>query len=96
MRLFGYIEIFADDISDDERTIWNHAHWGRVGPQCKAHAHWGRGGHAFTAHHCCIVMVLPEEDVVLVPQGLPVVVPPEGRGCLIFTVPDDEGPVPTW
>jgi hypothetical protein len=43
-----------------------------------------------------IVMVPPEEDVVLVPQGLPVAVLLEGRGCLIFTVPDDEGPVPTW
>jgi hypothetical protein len=43
-----------------------------------------------------IVMVPPEEDVVLVSQGLPVAVPSEGRGCLIFTVPNDEGPVPTW
>jgi hypothetical protein len=53
MRLFGYIVVFADDVRDNERTIWHHTHWGRGGPQCEAHARWGRGGLAIAACHCC-------------------------------------------
>jgi hypothetical protein len=44
-----------------------------------------------------VVMVPPEEDEVLVPQAPPpITIPPKGRGCLIVTVPEDEGPIPTW
>jgi hypothetical protein len=51
MRLFvvrfGYIAVFADDIRDDERTIWQHT---RV--YHKAHARWGRGGPTITGPRC--------------------------------------------
>jgi hypothetical protein len=29
MRLFGHIAVFADDVRDDERTIWHHTRWGK-------------------------------------------------------------------
>jgi hypothetical protein len=52
MRLFGYIRVFADDVRDNEGTIWHHACWGRGGAHHEAHACWGRGLAVVAHHHC--------------------------------------------
>jgi hypothetical protein len=95
MRLFGSIVVFANDVRDDERTIWCHARWGRGGPQHEAHACWGRGGLAVAVHHYCS----PTEG-----RGGPSLTEPRyrgparGRRDLVVTVDDkgtdDEGHVP--
>jgi hypothetical protein len=105
MRLFGYIAIFADDVRDNERTIWRRERWGRGGPQREAHAHWGRGGLAVAAHCCCGPARGRGGPSPVGPRchgpsrgrggsspvGPPIMVPPEGRECLIIAV-DDKGP----